>query len=59
MQTDLEAIPTDNTDKNYVDAWLDKQMVEYEQAQGQSTARKLLKVSSLYNNWFNRSSLTR
>ena len=59
MQTDLEAIPTDNTDKNYVDAWLDKQMVEYEQAQGQSTARKMLKVSSLYINWFNRSSLTR
>ena len=59
MRTDLEAIPTDNTDKNYVDAWLDKQMVEYEQAQGQSTARKMLKVSSLYINWFNRSSLTR
>ncbi len=35
MRTDLAAIPGgEKTDENYVDAWLDSQLVEYERAVG-------------------------
>ena len=30
MQTDLAAIPTESTDKNYVDQWLEEQVAQYQ-----------------------------
>ena len=39
VRSDLEAIPTENTDQNYVDRWLADQMAVYEQAQGQRTLK--------------------
>ena len=41
MRTDLAAIPAEKTDENYVDAWLDTQMAEYERAVGKGTAKKM------------------
>ncbi len=38
MRTDLAAIPGEKTDENYVDAWLDSQLVEYERAVGKGVA---------------------
>jgi hypothetical protein len=33
----------ENTDKNYVDKWLDQQMLEYEHARGKHSAMMVLK----------------
>ena len=43
VETDLAAIPAWNIDKNYVDNWLEKQMVEYEKEMGENSATKMLK----------------
>jgi hypothetical protein len=43
----LEAIPRTNTDKNYVDKWLEQQMLEYEKSQRgekQEKARSVTKI---------------
>lgn len=41
VRTDLAAIPTEKLDENYVDAWQDRQMVEYERSAGRGTAKKM------------------
>jgi hypothetical protein len=38
VRTDLAAIPGEKTDENYVDAWLNSQLVEYERAVGKGVA---------------------
>jgi hypothetical protein len=44
VRTDFEAIPKEDTDRNYVDRWLENQMKEYETRQG-SVAARLMQVA--------------
>jgi hypothetical protein len=44
VRTDLEAIPVENTDRNYVDRWLEIQMEEYEKVQGGGAAMRMRKA---------------
>ena len=44
VQTDLAAIPTDNTDRNYVDRWLEQEMKKYREEKNLSITRKMIKL---------------
>ena len=44
VETDLSAIPVGNMDKNYVDTWLEKQMVEYEKEKGVNSATNIFRA---------------
>jgi hypothetical protein len=44
VRTDLAAIPQENTDRNYVDTWLENQMMEYENKQGRVAALRMRKA---------------
>jgi hypothetical protein len=41
VRSDLAAIPVEKTDQNYVDTWLQGQMVEYERVAGRGTLGKM------------------
>jgi hypothetical protein len=47
VRTDLAAIPTENTDRNYVDKWLELQLEEYERTKGTVAAMIVRKVFKL------------
>jgi predicted oxidoreductase len=41
VRTDLASIPEKKTDQNYVDAWLQAQMAEFEKRVGTSTIKRM------------------
>jgi hypothetical protein len=44
VRTDFAAIPTEPSDSNYIDKWLEEQKIEYEKREEEGSFTKMLNI---------------